>query len=243
MATRSEIESAIIYALGEEKYRDLVDCRLRTTNAILKIAAGIKMPDGRISPPLPDLYTIITVATATTAAYKTLGATYHRDVFYVANDDDERILPPRGGGYYSFGKFLKQANYKDLSESGDIYMCCVKGTNLYYQGIPSTSENLLVYCYRLPVAMSTDSSVPDGIPSAFALDLPKFAVLADYWGDLIGKDVKQELKYPDKAYSKWKYYTARFYEVMAEMIESIGSHDDEPQYFDSDSEYAEEEYD
>jgi len=241
MATREEIEYAILQVVAEEKWRDLTNIRLRTTNAILKIAAGIKMPDGRISPPLPDLHTTITVATVTDAAYKTLGATYHRGIYLVANDDDEKIYPPKGGDYYSFEKFLKQAIYKDLTESGEIYMVCVKGTNLYYQGRPSSSENLLVYCYRLPVAMSTDAGTPDGLPSAFALNLPKFFVLREIFGEMIGKDVKQEVKYPDKAFSLWRHYNAEFYKEMEELIGFIGQHDDEPQYYDCDSEYAEDE--
>src|SRR4030042_1121509 len=235
MATRSEIEYAIMGVLAEEKFRDVTDIRLRTTNAILKIAAGIKMPNGSISPPLPDLYSSDTVATSTSNPYVALPDEYQRNLFYIANADDEKIYSPKGGDYYSFEKFLKQAVYKDLTEAGEIYMVCVKGTNLYYQGIPSVSENILIHFYRLPVAMSTDSGVPDGLPSGFALNLPKFYVLMDYFGDLIGKDLKQDVKYPDKAFSKWKYYQSKFYAEMEELIGFIGQHDDEAQYFDCDS--------
>jgi len=238
MATREEIEYAIMEVLAQEKF-DSTGLRARITQCVLRIAAGIKMPNGGISPPLPDLYSTATVATSTSVAYKTIGTTYQRNLFHVANDDDDQIYPPRGGDYYSFNTFLKRAQYKDLSETGEIYMCCLKGSNLYYQGIPSSSESLLVYFYRLPVAMATSAAVPDGIPPSYALDVIKHWVLADYFGDNIGVDLKQDVKYPDKAFSKHRYYTTRFYEVMQEMIEFVGAHDAEPQFFSTDSEYAE----
>jgi hypothetical protein len=49
--------------------------------AVSHIAGGVLMPDGSISPPLPDLIDYDIVTTSTTLAYVSLPSDYQRNVF------------------------------------------------------------------------------------------------------------------------------------------------------------------
>ena len=223
MATLLQLQTAILdisknHYIQTDSDVDLTD---RINAAVTAIAAGIRMPNGQISPPLPDLFTILTVATATDAAYKTLGATYQRGVFQVIDSIGDKIAPPSGGNYYSFNLFLNRLQKKDMTENGSIYICAVKGTNLYYQGIPSVSEDLTVYAYRKPVDMSGSSDTPDGIPDQFQTKLIKHYV---------GWELANEMV--DGLADKQTYHQNEFYKVMDELIDFIGE-DSEPEYYHS----------
>lgn len=191
----------------------------RINNAVSVIAGGLRLPDGRFSPPLPDLYKSGTVAT-TTKAYADLPADYQRNVFYIS-DGTDKISPPAGGNYYSFMLFLNSITEKDLSETGSIYSVVVKGKKVYYQGIPSVSEDLIVMYYRKPVDMSAPSDEPDGIPVQFQTPLIKHYVCADIFGDILGDSKK----------TKYTYHSTRFYKTMIDLIDFIGESDAEPMYY------------
>jgi len=198
-----------------------------TTNinlAVKAIAGGIRMPNGVISPPLPELYDMDTVSTSTTAAYKTLPSDYQRHVFMVADENGNQLYPPRGGDYYSFALFLRQISEKDLSQAGSVSNVCVKGTNLYYQGIPTAAYDLTVHFYRVPTDMDlvTNTTV-DGIPDAFATNLIKHYVAKEIFGEgLEDSDASKG--------AAVKYHTLKFFEFMTDFVDFIGI-DAEPQYY------------
>jgi hypothetical protein len=224
MATLLQLRTAILDISKNHYIQTDSDVELtdRINAAVLAIAAGIRMPNGQVSPPLPDLFTTLTVATATDAAFKTLGATYQRKVFKVIDSSGDQIACPSGGDYYSFNLFLNRLQDKDMTESGSIYICAVKGSNLYYQGIPSVSENLTVYAYRKPVDMAASSSTPDGIPEHLQTRLIKHYV---------GKELANEMV--DGMADKQKYHETEFYKAMFDLLDYIGD-DSEPQYYHSD---------
>jgi len=232
MATLKEIDYAIRYVLQERLY-DPIDILLRINTGISRIAAGIKLPDGRVSPPLPDLYTTASVDTVDGAAMASLPSSpatsvYQRDVLTVSDSNKERINPPRGGNYYSFNTFMRRAYYKDLSETGSVYMAAVKGNYLYYQGIPTSPETLLVGYYRKPVDMvvaNWGTDTPDGIPVPFQLDLIKHLVLAERFGDAIGR--KDSSGYARKQ----DIHMKRFYEILDEMMQFVGEEEGQPEYY------------
>jgi len=189
---------------------------------VLKITAGIRMPDGSISPPLPDLMDYDTVTT-TALAYVSLPSDYQRKVFMILDSSGNRIEPPRGGDYYAFSLFLKSLSDKRMTESGSVYRVAVKGTKLYYQGIPTTAEALGLHYYRKPVDMALDGDVPDGIPEHLAEDLIKHGVIKDEYGDKIEAGVTE----PSRG---MQYHTNKFFEAMTNLIDFIGV-DGEPQYY------------
>lgn len=223
MTTLSALVSAIDEIIQDSAY-NLVD---RINDAVTAISAGIVMPDRSISPPLPDLYTFGTVNTSITLPYVSLPADYQRKVMLVYDATNYKISPPNGGDYYAYGLFLKQINNLSLAEAGSIYNVCVKGTKIYYQGIPSVSTTIGLHYYRKPTAMALDGDVPDGIPDHLAKRLIKHHVCKEIFGD--GLEDGQ-----DNAGTGFKYHTGKFFEAMAELVDFIPV-DAEPQYYgDSD---------
>lgn len=195
----------------------------RINDVVNEIAAGIRMPDGQVSPPLPDLMETDTVSTATDAAYVSLPSDYQRALFLVLDSSGDRIVPPSGGDYYSFMLFLRSIQEKDLSEAGRVYRVCVKGSRLYYQGIPSSSTDLTVYFYRQPTAMSVMTDIPDGLPAHLAKKLIKHGVCKEIYGEGLEDG-------EDNQGVGFKYHSGRFIEAMTDLIDFIGI-DAEPQYY------------
>jgi len=226
MATLLELQTAIL-DISKNHYIQTESSVLliaRINEAVTTIAGGIRMPNGAISPPLPDLYESAVVAT-TVNAYASLPATYQRNVFYVADSSGDRILPPRNGSYYSFMQFLNNASKKDLSSTGSVYDVCVKGSKLYYQAIPSVSENLTVMFYRKPVDMALNTDTPDGIPSHLQTRLIKHYV---------GEQLAQEMV--DGTQAMAAYHKTMFYTAMQDLVDFIGI-DAEPVYYSSNSDF------
>lgn len=191
----------------------------RINRAVSMIAAGIRMPNNDVSPPLPDLYTSATVET-TTNAYADLPATYQRNVFYIA-DSNDRILAPKGGDYYSFLLFLKQITQKDLSQTGSVTDVAIKGNKLYYQGIPSAATDLSVHFYRKPVDMTLGTSTPDGIPEHLQDRLIKNYVVKEIFGEAVRK--KNETK------ELIVFHETEFFVAMRDLVDFVGE-DKEPFY-------------
>lgn len=220
---KTQIENLVV--LQDPAYLDLsLDDRIN--DAVSSIAAGIRMPDGSVSPVLPDLYQTDTVAT-TVNAYADLPATYQRNLFYVSDSNGYRIAAPTDGGYYDFVLFLNGCYKKDLSETGTVYVACVKGSKIYYQGIPSASANLTVNYYRKPVDMSADDSTPDGIPDHLQSRLIKHYVARELFGETVKIDKTTQFKLT--------YHENEFYKAMQDLIDFVGENDNEPMYYGGDN--------
>lgn len=222
MPNLSSLVIAIQELLQDSAYTDeiVID---RINEAVLNIAAGIRMPNGQISPPLPDLYKYDTVNTSISLPYVSLPSDYQRKVFNVIDDTHYQILSPRGGDYYAFNRFLKQINDMSLAESGSIYRVCVKGTKLYYQGIPATSTVLGVHYYRKPDTLVLDGDIPEGIPDHLQSDIIKHYVCKSIFGERIEDG-------QDNTGVGAKYHTGQFFEDMQNLIDFIGI-DAEPEYY------------
>lgn len=224
MATLSELRISISTTIQNLAYIDSM-LTSRINDAVSSIAGGIRMPNGQVSPPLPDLYSTGTVATSTSVAFKALPATYQRHVFFVIDGDGDELKPPGGGDYYSFKLFLNAIQNKDLSQSGSIIHVAVKGSNLYYQGIPTSSENLTAHFYRKPVAMSEDGNTPDGLPDHLSERLIKHYVCRDIFGEDINENKLRK--------TKILYHETEFLKAMQDLLDFIGEPDSEPVYYQS----------
>jgi len=224
MTTLASLITTISGILDDDDYTPAI-LTTRINEAVEEIAAGIRMPDGMISPPLPDLFTTGTVSTSISAAYKSLPSNYQRKVFSVVDSSGDKIPFPSGGDYYSFQLLLNRLQKKDLSETGSIYICAIKGSNLYYQGIPSVSEDLTVFYYKKPTAMSGDNDEPDGLPDHLAVRLLKHYVCREIMGaEIEDADNSQGVGF--------KYHTARLYEALTDLVDFIGD-DTQPEYYAS----------
>lgn len=222
MATLTQIVTAIDDVLQDPAYTE-GKITAKINAALQTVAAGIRMPNGEISPPLPDLYAYGTVNTSITLPYVSLPADYQRHVFNVYDSSFTSVSIPGGGGYYSFALFLKQISNPSLAEVGSIYRACVKGTKLYYQGIPAASTTLGVHYYRKPATLALDGDIPEGIPEHLQTALIKHYVCKEYMGEKIEDG-------QDNTGIGTKYHTAKFFEVMTNLCDAIGI-DGEPQYY------------
>jgi hypothetical protein len=204
---------------------DIID---KINQAVTSIAGGILMPDKSISPPLPDLIDYATVTTSLTLAYVSLPPDYQRKVFLICDSSGNKISPPSGGDYYAYNLFLKSLSDLRMTEAGSVYLVSVKGTRLYYQGIPTAAETIGLHFYRKPTNMALNTDTPDGIPPHLQLRLIKHKVCADIFGEAIEDG-------QDNVGISTKYHTGKFMEAMLELVEFIGL-DAEPQYYGSDYE-------
>lgn len=225
MPTLSSLVSDISSIIADPVYTDAVIVS-RINDAVTTIAGGIRMPDGSISPTLPDLYASGTVATSTTLAYVSLPTNYQRYVFGIYDSAWNIINPAQGGGYYSFKLFLQQSANQALAETGSIYRVCIKGNKLYYQGIPTASTDIGLHYYKKPTVMILDEDTPDGIPDHLASDLIKHLVIKDIMGEQLESGVSE----PSRGF---EYHTRRFYERMTDLVDFIGV-DAVPEYYGSD---------
>lgn len=220
MAILMEILASIQGILDDPAYTDAVIID-RINDAQQYIAGGFRMPDGQVSPPLPDLFTYGTVNTSITLPYISLPDNYQRKVFNVYDSSNNRIYPPTGGDYYSFGLFLKQINNMGLTEQGSIYRACVKGKKLYYQGIPTVTTTLGLHYYRNPATLALDDDEPDGLPDHLAEKLLKHYVIMNVYGESIEAGVSEPA-------IGMKYHESRFFLCMTDLCDFIGIPDAEP---------------
>lgn len=125
---------------------------------VSEIANGMQSSLGSfITPPLPALFKIDTVDTESDEAYVSMPTTFQRGLTFVA--DSSGIEIEIANSMINFSQ-----RYPLLNRIGKITETIEQGGNLYYQGIPATSEELTLHFYRYPVEMVEDSDTPDGIP-------------------------------------------------------------------------------
>lgn len=210
----SSLIDAIQEVLQDATYTDVI-LTPKINDAISSIAAGIRMPDGMTSPPLPDLYAYGVVNTSTLTPFTSLPANYQRGVFNVYDSSNNKIAPPSGGSYAAFNLFLRQVQNMGLVETGSIYRVAVKGSKLYYQGIPTASTTLGVHYYRKPFELALDGDVVDGIPDHLQLRLIKHYVIKEILGEAIEDG-------QDNTAHGTKYHTGKFFEAMTDLVDFIG---------------------
>ena len=228
MATLGTLTAAIESVVQDDSYGDLT---ARINDAVDHITGGIRMPDGTVSPPMPELYTSDTVST-TANAYADLPDNYQRKVFYVVDSSGDRVRPPSGGDYYSFMVFLNHCYKRDLTETGPVSKVCVRGKKLYYQGIPTAATDFTVMYYRASTAMVDTGDEPDGIPAHLQMKLIKHYVCKEIFGEGLEDGAEAHG-------TGYKYHTDRFYEAMIDLADFIGI-DAEPEYYGSDEDACEE---
>jgi hypothetical protein len=221
--TLSSLLAAIKEIIQDAAYTDLL-LTGRINAMLLKISGGLRLPDGRISPALPDLYMLGTVNTSIILPYVSLPTNYQRQVVKIYDSSNNVISPPRGGGYSAFGKFMNQVNNLGLAETGSIYLTAIKGNKVFYQGIPTVSTTLGIHYYRKPATLALDGDEPEGIPSHLAGDLLKHGVIKEIYGDVIEAGVTE----PSRG---MEYHTRRFYELLTDLCDFVGIPDAEPQYY------------
>jgi len=168
----------------------------RLNRAVTKIAGGVLSPLGEyLIPPLPDLFTIDTVETSTSAAYISMPATFQRSLQFASNSSGQEIEI-----YNSMIEFAE--DYPLMDGSGSVKAVIEQGGNLYYQDIPTAAETLTLHFFRLPVDMSADDDVPDGIPSHLAKDLLVNSVCLETYQEPRNKDTDERIKWHTELFNR-----------------------------------------
>ena len=179
MATYKELQTYAKNIIQDSKYNHLLGGLINQGQ--LEIAGGMPSALGSwLTPPLPGLFTIGTVDTATDAAYVSMPVDFQRNLQFAAS--------PEGNEIDIAETFISLVEtYPLLDKSGTVVECCEFGGNFYYQGIPTTSAEITVHYYKVPTDMSVDGSTPDGIPSHLQESL-----LGNYTVWNIGKLINKE---------------------------------------------------
>ena len=175
--TLSELLTDIKALLQDTSWTD-TQITAKINRNLQKIAKGIKKKtdDGSVVQmlPLPDLYTIGTVTTSTSVPYVSLPSNYQRGLCYI-----ERSAKIRVDIADSFLEFMD--DYPGLDRTHEVTEAAVKGSTLYYQGMPSTADTLTVHYYKKPSTMSASDDEPEGLPEELAWDLLVYSTVKDYY--------------------------------------------------------------
>ena len=163
MSTFDELIARVDALVQDTDVSDLIPSLIN--QGVYEIAGGMKsLLLDIIIPPLPDLFTIDSVTTDTSLAYVDMPSTYHRNLQFVVAASGSEIDIAN-----SFIEFSE--TYPALNKIGNISEVIEQGGKLYYQGIPSTEEEINLHFYRKPVIMVADDDEPDGIPVHLQMSL------------------------------------------------------------------------
>jgi len=163
MSTFDELIARVDALVQDTDVSDLIPSLIN--QGVYEIAGGMKsLLLDIIIPPLPDLFTIDSVTTDTSLAYVDMPSTYHRNLQLVVAASGSEIDIAN-----SFIEFSE--TYPALNKIGNISEVIEQGGKLYYQGIPSTEEEINLHFYRKPVIMVADDDEPDGIPVHLQMSL------------------------------------------------------------------------
>lgn len=131
---------------------------------------------------IPQLKTVAVVPT-TTDAYATMPSGFSRMLLIVPEDgvpEDLKIL-----------KGLEDlvALYPSLDEVGDVQYVALEGNILWYQGIPSTAQNLVCVYGKTPTQLVNTGDIPSIIP-----DHLHYGLLVNKTVELIYKEIEDGIE-------------------------------------------------
>ncbi len=212
MATYSEIRTKIKNIVQDSRYTQIINDTINQGQ--LEIAGGMNSALGTwLTPPLPELLVIDTISTATDAAYVAMPDNFQRDLQFVVSANGNEIEIKN-----SFNDFVE--TYPLLDQSGTISACCEFGRNFYYQGIPTTSEEVTIHYYREPTDMSASDDEPDGIPKHLQIPLLVNYVVWKIFDLLTVKESSNEKDYQiilDQFYRKMLIHKELFFVALQEL--------------------------
>jgi len=123
---------------------------------IRQIAGGIFItyPDRTqvLSSPAPLLGTSSELETSIANQYISLPTNFGRGLYHLVSDTNDVEI----NIYDSFAELLSQ--YPTLDNTSRVIAASIRGSRLYYQGMPSVAETLTAYYYRVPTDMKVYSA-------------------------------------------------------------------------------------
>ena len=153
----SELIDAVEDIVQDSAFTEII-IKNYLNEAQTEIAGGVQSSLGNwLTPPLPGLFIIGTVNTSISLAYIVMPNNFQRNLQFVVSPDGNEI--DIAESFISFSE-----TYLLLDKTGSVAECCEFGGNFYYQGIPSSSNEITIHYYKFPTDMSDDTDEPDGIP-------------------------------------------------------------------------------
>jgi len=164
MATLTQLQTIVTSIVQDTEFTNTIIMGY-LNQGMQEIAAGMPSAFGDfLTPPLPLLFSIDKVDTDITEAFVALPYTYQRGLHFAANENGVEIDIANSWIEFASTNPL-------LDRTGSIYEVVEQGGNLYYQGIPGTSEEISIHFYRLPIDMVDSEDTPDGIPAHLQIPL------------------------------------------------------------------------
>lgn len=135
MATLDALISRVAKIVQDDDF-DPYEITAFLNRGVAEIAGGMQSTLGEYTtPPLPNLFSIGTVTTVSTAAYASMPATFQRALVFAVNAAGIEIDIA-----HTWQEFVDAEPL--LDRSGRLYEVIEQGGNLYYQGIPAADEVL-----------------------------------------------------------------------------------------------------
>jgi hypothetical protein len=210
MAITSDLVDYVADIIQDTSYVDATILKY-INRGLRQIAGGIFItyPDRTqvFSSPLPNLLTSDTVATSTSAAYVALPDDFGRSLLAVSSAATDTLVTI----VESFAEFLRM--YPTLDMSSSVTAVAVRGTRLYYQGIPTTSDTLTLHYYSTPTELEDDDDEPDCLPTHLHEEL-----LVNYAAMKIYDQIEDGVVTPK---TNTDNYTVRFNKAMLDLEMSI----------------------
>lgn len=120
---------------------------------VRQIAGGtfIQYPDRTqvVSSPLPELLTDSDLTTSTSNPYISMPSDFGRNLVALVSATNALRIEVLG----SLAELLNY--YPELDNTSRVVNAAIRGSRLYYQGMPSTAETLTAFYYRDPYDMAT----------------------------------------------------------------------------------------
>lgn len=212
MATLAQLRTRLKQVVQDGSFTDALILSLFNEGQS-RIAAGIQLPDGSLSPPLPDLLTSANVTATTTASSVAMPADFQRNLFFVystLNDDRvcerDNIIP------------MLKAD-PAFTESGQIDFYTRRGGTLYYYQRPTSADTLVLRYYKKPTDLSTDASTPSALPEHL-----HYALLVNYAAstmfDMLERNSEKRKK---------NFYEVEFIKAMVDLARFVGEPEAEPE--------------
>jgi hypothetical protein len=153
--TVSEMYEEVIDIIQDSSY-ELPEVRRLFNDALGKIAGAFL---------LPDLETHEDLDTDTSLPYISLPADFMRNLFNCHNLTRNRPVYI----YKNYRQLERRVSVQNMN--GNILGVARRGNRLYYQRIPSTSEQLRIDYYKLPTPLVKQGDRPDELPPHLSSNL------------------------------------------------------------------------
>jgi hypothetical protein len=117
------------------------------------------------------------IASDSTAAlyYTSMPSNFSGKLLYIGKDD-------RDINQHNLQELVEL--FPDMDTEGNVTDVAVEGSTLYYQGIPTTAETLVIIYRKNPTEMTSNTDEPDGIPELLHRKIIVCGAAMNIWNEI-----------------------------------------------------------